>query len=255
MTHYETLQVSRSAGEAVIRASYRVLIQKYHPDKHSPRDEAEHLTRLLNEAYRVLSDPELRAEYDASIDASEPVAEVVPEPGPAVAPAVGDMIKPAGNSLAYVLWLVVLVASFAIGGLLLAFAVTVAMGFWHKSKRMSAFILLVGFSVTLSLHFAGQIAAERPREVASTQIPAQALPVQSAAQPPPQDAWDAAFDRWAQDHPSYQDFTTDANNIRAMQSELNAVYAANNGSMTTEQMLSEAFQRAVYSTKWEGPKR
>lgn len=63
--HYRTLQVLPDASEAVIRSSYRVLIQQYHPDRHTSHEDAEEMTRRLNEAYRILSDPDLRAAYDA----------------------------------------------------------------------------------------------------------------------------------------------------------------------------------------------
>lgn len=64
-THYEVLQVARNAVPAVVRASYKVLIQQCHPDRFSPADEAHRLTQELNAAYAVLSDSDLRAEYDA----------------------------------------------------------------------------------------------------------------------------------------------------------------------------------------------
>lgn len=64
-TYYDTLQVSRRAHATVIRASYKALTQKHHPDKH-PGDEARahRNMALLNDAYEVLSDPQRRAAYD-----------------------------------------------------------------------------------------------------------------------------------------------------------------------------------------------
>ena len=59
-SHYEILQVSQSAPMEVIRASYKALVQKYHPDRYAPREEAERATKRLNEAYATLSDSELR---------------------------------------------------------------------------------------------------------------------------------------------------------------------------------------------------
>ena len=66
-THYEVLQVAQGAPLAVIKASYRVLVQQYHPDRYKPVHEAERITKRLNEAYGVLSDAELRAAYDSYI--------------------------------------------------------------------------------------------------------------------------------------------------------------------------------------------
>jgi hypothetical protein len=66
-THYDNLQVSPKASDAVIRASYRVLVQKYHPDRFEPREEAERITRILNAAWKVLGDPASRAVYDRDL--------------------------------------------------------------------------------------------------------------------------------------------------------------------------------------------
>jgi hypothetical protein len=61
--HYATLHVAPDAPPEVIRAAYRTLIQRRHPDKSSGPDGA---ATALNEAYRVLSDPTQRRTYDAA---------------------------------------------------------------------------------------------------------------------------------------------------------------------------------------------
>lgn len=68
-THYENLQVSKNASERVIRAAYKSLSQEWHPDKH-PGDSAraERIMKIINEAYKVLSDPTLREAHDKWID-------------------------------------------------------------------------------------------------------------------------------------------------------------------------------------------
>ena len=65
--HYSTLGVLPEAEAIVITAAYRALAQRYHPDK-SPGDPAEAHRRMaeINEAYRILGDEKLRAEYDAT---------------------------------------------------------------------------------------------------------------------------------------------------------------------------------------------
>lgn len=65
-THYTTLQVAPDATAAAIRAAYRALAQRFHPDKH-PTDaqRAARQMQRLNAAYEVLSDPVQRAAYDA----------------------------------------------------------------------------------------------------------------------------------------------------------------------------------------------
>lgn len=70
-THYDNLKVSRDAPTEVIRAAYKSLSQKYHPDRHADGEEANRIMRLLNAAYDVLRDPERRAEHDLWIAAEE----------------------------------------------------------------------------------------------------------------------------------------------------------------------------------------
>jgi curved DNA-binding protein CbpA len=72
-TYYEILGVSRRARPDSVRAAYRRLAQRYHPDKMPGNAQAEVLMAELNEAYAVLSDPQQRARYDehmAAIHAS-----------------------------------------------------------------------------------------------------------------------------------------------------------------------------------------
>lgn len=71
--HYDNLQVTRTASTEVIRASYRVLSQKYHPDKHGTNHSSEHRMKIINQAYAVLSDPEKRRLHDAWIAQAEAV--------------------------------------------------------------------------------------------------------------------------------------------------------------------------------------
>jgi curved DNA-binding protein CbpA len=71
-THYDNLQVSRAASAEVIRAAYRTLAQRWHPDRNpQDRPHAEWVTRIINVAYEVLSDPTRRAEHDSWIEAHE----------------------------------------------------------------------------------------------------------------------------------------------------------------------------------------
>ncbi len=70
-THYENLKVARDAPLEVIRAAYRALSQKYHPDRNPDDPEAARVMALLNEAYRVLSDSKLRGEHDQWIRSVE----------------------------------------------------------------------------------------------------------------------------------------------------------------------------------------
>jgi len=66
---YEVLGVSPQAEDIVIRAAYRALAQRYHPDKSDePKETAALRMRSIQEAYQVLSDPVSRAAYDASLE-------------------------------------------------------------------------------------------------------------------------------------------------------------------------------------------
>ena len=65
-THYDNLQVSANASSEVIRAAYRSLAQKYHPDKFDG-PESERIMKILNVAYDTLMDPAKRREHDAWI--------------------------------------------------------------------------------------------------------------------------------------------------------------------------------------------
>lgn len=62
--YYRILGVLDDAEEIVIRAAYRALAQRYHPDKWQG-DSAVAAKRMaeINEAYSVLSDKDKRAEY------------------------------------------------------------------------------------------------------------------------------------------------------------------------------------------------
>jgi molecular chaperone DnaJ len=61
--YYEVLGVSRDASESDLKAAFRNLARKLHPDVNSSPD-AEEKFKEINEAYSVLSDPEKRAAYD-----------------------------------------------------------------------------------------------------------------------------------------------------------------------------------------------
>tara|TARA_Y100001968_G_scaffold198984_1_gene182514 strand:- start:328 stop:768 length:441 start_codon:yes stop_codon:yes gene_type:complete len=66
---YELLEVSPSANNAELRKAFRKLSKRLHPDTTSlPRDEATRQFQNVCEAYDLLSDPVLRANYDLSIE-------------------------------------------------------------------------------------------------------------------------------------------------------------------------------------------
>lgn len=72
-SHYDNLKVARNAPTEVIRAAYRVLAQRYHPDVNTSPDAAR-VMKLLNEAWDVLGDPEKRAKHDAWLQEQDRLA-------------------------------------------------------------------------------------------------------------------------------------------------------------------------------------
>jgi curved DNA-binding protein CbpA len=61
--YYEVLGVPPNATDEQIRRRFRELARKYHPDVNRSPD-AERLFKEITEAYRVLTSPSLRADYD-----------------------------------------------------------------------------------------------------------------------------------------------------------------------------------------------
>lgn len=70
-TLYDILEVSNTASIEVIKVAYLFLVKKYHPDNNPAfREEANIMTKELNYAYSVLSDPVKRAQYDSALNAN-----------------------------------------------------------------------------------------------------------------------------------------------------------------------------------------
>ena len=121
-THYDNLKVARNAPEEVIRAAYKILSQKYHPDKNSSDPDSARIMSIINNSYEVLSDPQKRRAHDlwivemegknyneASSNQPPPVVEnsIVKKPNPIV-----KFIKGLGEAAYYYLRAIV---SYAIG--------------------------------------------------------------------------------------------------------------------------------------------
>ena len=62
--YYEVLGVGRNANDDELKAKYRKLALKYHPDRNSGVKEAEEKFKEAAEAYEVLRDPQKRNIYD-----------------------------------------------------------------------------------------------------------------------------------------------------------------------------------------------
>jgi curved DNA-binding protein len=72
--HYATLGLDRRSTTAQIRAAYRLLAKRHHPDVNPTVDDAALRTQQLNAAHEVLSDPVQRRAYDRERDSARACA-------------------------------------------------------------------------------------------------------------------------------------------------------------------------------------
>lgn len=74
--YYKVLGVTRDADERDIKRAFRKLTVQNHPDKATQngitQEEAQKKMAAINEAYEVLSDPELKARFDRGDDPNDP---------------------------------------------------------------------------------------------------------------------------------------------------------------------------------------
>lgn len=61
---YEILGIDRNASADEVKAAFRRLAQKYHPDRNPNDPTAQEKFKEINAAYQLLSDPQKRAAYD-----------------------------------------------------------------------------------------------------------------------------------------------------------------------------------------------
>jgi DnaJ-class molecular chaperone len=76
-THYDNLKVARNAPPEVIRAAYKTLSQKFHPDRNPDKPNATRTFQMIGLAYEVLSDPVKRRAHDEWIAAEEAKEQLV----------------------------------------------------------------------------------------------------------------------------------------------------------------------------------
>ena len=79
-TYYTVLKLNQDATSDKIKKAYKLMAKKYHPDKN--RDRQEEATREfqeIGEAYKVLSNPERRANYDDSLDVNDDYDDNIPD--------------------------------------------------------------------------------------------------------------------------------------------------------------------------------
>jgi curved DNA-binding protein CbpA len=68
MTYYQVLQIDKKASDEVIKAAYRALCHKWHPD-HNPNNNQQCVVKMqqINIAYSILSDAARKAVYDQTL--------------------------------------------------------------------------------------------------------------------------------------------------------------------------------------------
>ncbi|WP_066567224.1 J domain-containing protein [Snodgrassella sp. CFCC 13594] len=144
-TFYDVLGVAPTASEDVIRAAYRVLSQKYHPDRNPHNPQAHQMMTQINEAYAVLSDPEQRHQHDVWIARQQLQSNVAPtrlnrqhevtQGGQAVAtvPALGEDTNTLATQGHGWLWLLAAALVVVMGGVWWKMT-------WHKPAALSASI-------------------------------------------------------------------------------------------------------------------
>ncbi len=62
--YYQLLGVERQASDPEVKAAYRKLAMRFHPDRNPGDQQAEERFKEISEAYAVLSDPDRRAHFD-----------------------------------------------------------------------------------------------------------------------------------------------------------------------------------------------
>src|ERR1700730_18225157 len=61
--YYEVLGVQRGVSETELKAAFRKMAMKHHPDRNPGEKDCEHQFKEVNEDYEVLKDAQMRAAY------------------------------------------------------------------------------------------------------------------------------------------------------------------------------------------------
>lgn len=69
LSHYQILGIDRQATGDEVRAAYRRMARRYHPDRFEGGGDSQETMARINAAYEVLSDDGRRSEYDRVLDA------------------------------------------------------------------------------------------------------------------------------------------------------------------------------------------
>jgi len=102
-TYYTVLGVSQSASQSEIKAAYRRLLAKVHPDTVSTlslelRRLAEGATKDITEAYSVLSDTSRRRQYDRELALEDHTLKPRPSSAPEATPCPTNTASTSGHT-------------------------------------------------------------------------------------------------------------------------------------------------------------
>lgn len=247
-THYEMLQVAEDADAAVIRASFKALVQKYHPDRYKPKAEGEYRLRGINIAFAIVGDADKRVDYDrylagqrseakrraaASVRSAEQTkaklqqrfGETPPLGAPAPAP-IRTITRVAPEPVLHV----VIQAhtrrrARARKGLLILAAGAVLLGFCVRDR--------LDWTWLGSVHGA-------PAAGSNTRGPGAGG---SASR------WSEATAEWQRTH---REFASDPHRLRSMQSAIDRIDLETGGSLPDKELIARAQREAYRATGWRG---
>lgn len=106
-SHYKTLGIPRDASAEDVRAAYRRMARRYHPDRYEGRGDSSETMARINNAYQVLSDPQGRAAYDESLKP--------PARNPTAGSGIGRRVRTARHRPWLLLWFVLSVVVLTLG--------------------------------------------------------------------------------------------------------------------------------------------
>lgn len=254
-THYELLQVAEDADPAVIRASYKALAQKYHPDRFQPTAEGESRLRGINAAFATVGDPDKRRAYDQHLavlraDAQRQAADSIrraedakaklqqrfaaPVPPPAArSPAPAPHFVPAREAEAPVVQVVI----------------------QHRRRTRAStrnwILVLATGAMLLGIALRDRVDWAWLRSVGATATP-YGYGTSSAAQgdtPAEASKWQVATADWQRTH---REFASDPTRLRTMQAAIDRIDAETGGTLPPADLIARAQRDAYRATGWRG---